>query len=234
MNERLRDLRTELQDTVDECGRFCYAARAREFQVEAIEKLETLKSKTSALKAEMVAIEDEDSANQLLSFEEMLQALIFELTMWVAFKDDDAHAAWTALIEAQSAGRTAMQAHEISGWMDTCIERLHVLEHLLFPPQTFVSMGMIIRKSSCSICGREYGECDHVKGKAYMGQMCARVIEEFEKLETSIVSEPANKHCRMIAISDGDITRDLMTWRSVPTAQPGEFSESLLQHCTSK
>lgn len=222
MTDRLKDLRIEFEDKVADCARFCYAARAREFQVEAIERLEALKAKASALKAEMVVVRDEDSSNQLLSLEEMLQALIYELKMWVALKDDDPHTAWTGLIEAQGAARTAMQAHEIASHLDTYIERLRVLEHLLFPPQMFVSAGMIIRRSTCSICGREYGECDHAKGKAYMGQMCARIIEEFEKLETSIVSDPANKHCRMIAISDGNITRDLMTWRP---ASPGKDME---------
>lgn len=222
MTDRLKDFRTEFLDTVTDCERFLYAARAREFQVEAIQRLEALKTKASALKAEMVAVEDEDSANQLLSFEEMIQALIYELKMWVAFKDDDPHTAWDALIEAQSAARTAMQAHDIASHLDAYIERLYALEHLLFPPQTFVSIGTIVKRSTCSICGREYGECDHIKGRVYMGQQCIEVIEEVEKLETSIVSDPANKHCRMIAISNGNITRDLMTWRPMPAASPSE------------
>jgi hypothetical protein len=49
-----------------------------------------------------------------------------------------------------------------------------------------------------------------------MGQICARVIEEADLRETSMVPEPANKHCRVLAISDENGTRDLMTWRLIP------------------
>ncbi|MCK4598698.1 hypothetical protein KAU37_02545 [Candidatus Bipolaricaulota bacterium] len=222
MSDRLKDFKIEFQNTGVDCQRFCYAARAREFQVEAIQRLEALQTKASALKTEMVTVGDESSANQLLSLEEMLQALIYELQMWVAFKDADPHAAWTALIGAQSAARTAMQAHDIADHLDAYIERLYALEKLLFPPQMFMSVGIIIKQSTCSICGHEYGECDHLKGKAYMGQMCTRLIEESELWESSIVSDPANKHCRILTFSDGDSTRDLMTWRPIPSVQDEE------------
>jgi hypothetical protein len=226
MNNRLEALKVEFKDVVTECERFCYAARARELQVEAIDRLETLKTKASALKAVMVAAQNEDSANQLLSIEEMLQALICELKMWVAFKDDDPNNAWDFLINAQGAAHTAMQAHEIASHLDDYIEKLHILEHLLFPPQVFMSPGVIIKESTCSICGSEYGECDHVVGRPYMGEICAKAIEKFEIHETSVVPHPANKHCRMIMISDGKMVRDLMTGRLTP-ANSGDISDML-------
>src|SRR5262245_974786 len=97
----LLELKMEFKKTATECQRFCFAARAREYQVEAIEQLKNLKAKTANLKAKKIALQDEDSANQLLSIEEMITALTCELKMWVAFKNDNPHAAWTSLVEAQ-------------------------------------------------------------------------------------------------------------------------------------
>lgn len=214
-NDRLQKLKLELQETRTNCQRFCFAARAREYQIEAIEQLGKLRSKTTDLKAAMVAVQNEDYANQLLSIEEMINALTHELKMWVAFKDDDPHKAWAHLVEAQSAVHRAIQAHEIAGHLEPYAERLYALEVLLFPPQTFMSVGMIVRRSSCSICGMEYGDCEHIKGKAYMGQHCVKIIDDAEALEASIVAEPANKHCRILSISDENGARDLMTWRII-------------------
>lgn len=215
MSKRLEDFRKEFPYAIAESMKFCNAARAREFQVEAIQRLGVLKTRASALKAEMVVAKDEDWANFLLSVENMLQAVISELEMWVAFKDDDPSAAWTALVGAQSAASTAMQAHKIAANLDKFIDRLHALEHFLFPSQLFFSSAIIIKQSTCSICGHEYGDCDHVKGKAYMGQMCRRIIKDGDLSEISAVSNPANKHCRVISINDGKVTRDAMTWRPI-------------------
>ena len=215
MSKRLEDFREEFPYAIAESMKFCNAARSREFQVEAIQRLEILKTRASALKTEIVANKDENLANLLLSVENMLQAVISELKMWVAFKDEDPSAAWTDLVGAQSAASTAMRAHKIAANLDAYIDRLHALEHLLFPPQLFFSSGIIIKRSTCSICGHEYGDCGHVKGKAYMGQMCGRIIKECDLSEISVVSNPANKHCRVISTNDGKVTRDFMTWRLI-------------------
>jgi len=48
-------------------------------------------------------------------------------------------------------------------------------------------------------------KCDHIVGKAYMGKMCVRIIEEVKELkEVSLVMEPANKRARVIRITDDD------------------------------
>lgn len=212
----LQELKAEFEETATQCQRFCFAARAREHQEEAIQQLESLRSKTTDLKAQMTITQEEDYANQLLSIEEMIKALTYELKMWVALKDDDPHSAWTNLVQAQSSARSAMQAHEIASHLGPCVEHLSILEKILFPSQMFFSVGVIIKRSTCSICGTEYGDCEHVAGRAYMGQICGRRIEEAEFRETSIVPEPANKHCRILTISDENGTRDLMTWRLIP------------------
>ena len=154
----------------------------------------------------------------MLSLENLIDAMINELKMWIALKEDNPNEAWDFLINAQSAVRTAAQAHSIA--IDLNAEgyanKLHLLEKLLFPPQMFFSPGLIIEKAECSICGKEYGECEHIVGKAYMGKMCYKIITKIKEMkEVSIVEEPANKHARMLQFTDEGVTRDFMTWRRI-------------------
>jgi len=213
----------EFSETANELQKFCFITRAKELQLEACDKLEILKARAGQIKKETINDGDEDSANAMLSFEEMIVALISELKMWIALKGDDADAAWNHLVSAQYAARIAMQVHSVADHLDGYVDHLHILEHVLFPPQAFLSPGMIIERSKCSICGRDYEECDHVVGKAYMGEICVRIIEEVKELtEVSLVTEPANKRARIIRISDEDgILRDVMTWQPVSNNTKG-------------
>lgn len=227
MNEQIKEFLSLFQEVTNDAQRFCFAARAKEFQAEAIARLKDLRIEASRLKADMIAAQDEQSANLMLSTEERIDALMSELQMWVALKEDNPNAAWDALVGAQAAARTAIRAFdESSSGLSRYIERLHLLEELLFPPQTFMSVGMTIKRSSCSICGQEYGDCDHLAGKVYMGRMCAREIKEAELLEISIVSEPANKHARVTSFTENGVTRDLMSWRM--TSEPLPDDNTLL------
>ncbi|MCK4427202.1 MAG: hypothetical protein KAW16_01815 [candidate division Zixibacteria bacterium] len=223
MDERIGVFQKEFNEVVRDCQRFCFATRAKEFQLQACEELTKLKEKVSRIKAKVVATKDNDSANCMLSFEEMINALINELKMWVALKEDDPNSAWDFLVDAQHATRTAMQAHEVASHLEGYSNRLLALEQLLFPPQLFVSIGVVIQSSKCSICGQLYGECDHVAGKAYMGKMCGRIIEEIQEAkEISFVKEPGSKRHRAYNFTDGGVTRDIMTWRSIPPSKPNK------------
>ena len=218
MDKEVESFLKEFIEVIRECEKFCFMSRGKEFQQEAVKKLTTFKQKVTSLKEQMIKVKDEDSANTMLSLEDLIDAMINELKMWIALKDDDPNEAWDFLINAQSAVRTAAQAHSIA--IDLNAEgyanKLHLLEKLLFPPQMFFSPGLIIEKAECSICGKEYGECEHIVGKAYMGKMCYKIITKIKEMkEVSIVEEPANKHARMLQFTDEGVTRDFMTWRRI-------------------
>ena len=217
MHKEVESFLKEFIEVIRECEKFCFMSRGKEFQQEAVKKLTTFKQKVTSLKEQMIKVKDEDSANTMLSLENLIDAMINELKMWIALKDDNPNEAWDFLINAQSAVRTAAQAHSIA--IDLNAEgyanKLHLLEKLLFPPQMFFSPSLIIEKAKCSICGKEYGECEHIVGKAYMGKMC-KIITKIKKMkEVSIVEEPANKHARMLQFTDEGVTRDFMTWRRI-------------------
>jgi hypothetical protein len=106
-----------------------------------------------------------------------------------------------------------MKAHASFNYLEGYLGKLDAQEKIFFPPQTFCSPGLIVRKSKCSICNLDYGECEHIKGKAYNGELCVRIIEQAELLEMSIVEEPANKHARAYSWSEKGEDHDIMTWR---------------------
>lgn len=219
MNKEIELFLKEFNEVIRECGKFCFMSRGKEFQQEAVKKLTTLKQRATSLKEQMRKVKDENSANTVLSLENLIDAMINELEMWIALKEDDPCKAWDLLINAQSAVRTAAQAHSIA--IDLNAEgyanKLHLLEKFLFPPQMFFSPSFIIEKAKCSICGKEYGECEHIVGKAYMGKMCYKTITKIKEMkEVSIVEEPANKHARMLQFTNDDgAPKDLMTWRRI-------------------
>lgn len=207
----------EFQQTIEATRKFCYITRAKEFQLQARDNLKNLTEILGTLKKKAIAATYEDAANLLLSYEEIASAIINELSMWIALKEDNLGAAWDFLVHAQSAVISAMQAHASASDLDADLDRLEALEHLLFPRQMFFSPGMIIREARCSICGQEYGECDHLAGKPYMGELCAREIIHADLEEASLVLNPANKHARGIFITGKDgIRRDFLTWTPAP------------------
>jgi hypothetical protein len=136
----------------------------------------------------------------------------------VSEKDDQAGEAWAHLIDAQDQTRAAIRAHDLAAPLMGYASRLELLEGLLFPPQVFMSPGVVIKSSKCSICDEPYEDCEHIKGNVYMGRFCARMITEVaEFTEVSVVEDPADKRARALVIGDGTTERDYMTWRVVET-----------------
>ncbi|MCK9405407.1 MAG: hypothetical protein M0Q47_03185 [Methanothrix sp.] len=213
MNESAKSFNNELNNILHDCMRFCFLSRGKEFQLKKYEELEKIKKEAIKLKIDAIAIEDEDSANAMLSSEETINSIMSELKMWIAFKEDNPNAAWDYLIEAEMSTVNAVRAHPIAAHWEENATRLNDLECLLFPPMMFFSPGMIIKSSECSICGKEYGECNHVRGRAYMGRFCSRILKDVEVEEVSFVSEPASKRHRVTAITDNDVIRDFLTWK---------------------
>jgi hypothetical protein len=216
MNDKVVSFQKRFSEIAVDCQKFCFMTKAKELQEEARDMLTKLYDEAHSLKLDIISQEDEDAANAMLSFEEIITALRDELNMWIALKEDNPGSAWDYLVNAQRNARNALQVHSVGDHLTGYIQHLDILEHVLFPPQKFMSVGIIVLEAECSICGEEYGECDHIKGKPYMGEQCVRIINHVAQLEdVSIVDNPANKHCRIISFSDGDVMRDLLTWRVV-------------------
>lgn len=156
MNKEVELFLKEFNEVIRECGKFCFTSRGKEFQQEAVKKLTRLKQKAISLKERMIKVKDENSANPMLSLENLIDAMINELEMWIALKEDDPNKAWDFLINAQSTVRRAAQAHSVA--IDLNAEgyasKLHLLEKLLFPLKYFLALVLLLKRQSVQYVGR--------------------------------------------------------------------------------
>jgi hypothetical protein len=214
---KIESLKDRIPEALKEGMQLCFLVRDSELQRAYIYKLTLLREEVGQAKAAYA--EHEDSANLCLSLEYSLDAQLNELKMWLALKDNQAGVAWGHLVDAQSATHWAVLAHKASENLLVNQERLLLVEKLVFPPQVFFSTEMIVREALCSICGSIYGECDHIVGRPYKGQLCFRRLTKCDVQEVSFVDEPANKHCRILTIVDEGVKRDYLTRRPIDEKQ---------------
>lgn len=187
-----------------------------ELQKDEIEVLKKYREDLSTLKKSFVDRELENEANLVFCIENAVFAIQCELEMLVHIKEDCMSEAWSKLVLAQVTVGSAMRNFPFDpDYLTDYLNRLDVYEKLLFPHFNFSSAGYIIKRSFCSICKADYGQCEHIKGKVYMGQMCCREIVEADLEEVSYVENPANKLCRDISYTVNGKTFDVMTLREI-------------------
>lgn len=57
----------------------------------------------------------------------------------------------------------------------------------------YASMGVVVEEAICSICGSEYGTCDHERLKDYDGHLCYKVPTKCSKgLHVALTNDPAD------------------------------------------
>lgn len=192
---------------------FLFITRDSTLQKDACNKLEEILAEIATEKKSAIAAGDEGYANALLGCECVAGGLISEIRMWLLLKEGHPDEAWDNLVAAQQSLLGALRAHEGFAHITDGIQRLDAIEHLVFPPQVFLSSGLIVKSEICSICGNEYEDCQHVKGRPYMGRFCSVRLIPSEVNHVSIVDSPANKSCRIVEFSAEDGYRNRMTWR---------------------
>lgn len=122
------------------------------------------------LKHEFVRAGDERLANAVLGIGLMLESQIAFLRVFISLKEGSESAAWDCLADAQLLVSHAVRVTDAINDADIHIRRLSIAEEVLFPRQTFMSVGFVCSSSECSICGEDYDACDHIAGRAYMGE----------------------------------------------------------------
>jgi len=211
------DLLKDLFSTLQDCERFCFLTKAEEFQLQSIKKLEFLKGRVLENKEKAISEKNEKMANVLLSAEYAIEALISELKMWIELKNEGYDKAWDLLVTAQDCIRNSFQANADTEFnFDGHSIKLFFIEKIIFPKFAFLSPGLVIESTRCSICNKNYDECTHIVGKAYMGKLCYQIVDKIKEIrEVSIVESPANKHARITSFTEDGITRDILTWKEV-------------------
>jgi hypothetical protein len=219
MNPKAEEIFTRFRDDIKDLKGLLFITRGLEILQDARGGLENIKNELGQLKQEMIQLGDEDAANLILSLEHISSAIIEEFSMWIHLKEDNPNTAWDNLINAQDHAVTAIQVHKLAEEfeIESYINRLHALERVLFPHQVFVSAAMIIGETTCSICGNDSDECEHIPGKPYMGEICLAVVSRIISADhVAIVENPADKRCRILEFPDANnMNRDVMTYRKI-------------------
>ena len=74
-----------------------------------------------------------------------------------------------------------------------------------------VSVGCSVARSFCSVCGEQAGNCSHVKGQSYNGQLCYLTLTgAVDAYEWSFVAVPAQRGAgitKHLSVPDGDVSK---------------------------
>ena len=204
----------EFNSSLKDAHAMCFITRDSQLQSDTIDSMLKLQSRLKNLKTEAVDQGKEDNANLLMGFEFATQTLISELRMYLLLKQEQPDSAWDELIAAQNSAIGAMRAHTGFSHLEGKVRQLEAIEELVFPPQVFLSTGVTLDEVECSICHANYQDCEHIKGKPYMGELCHLIIKKASLNEVSIVDNPADKRCRVTHSPSGDGNRNQMTGKT--------------------
>jgi hypothetical protein len=156
----------------------------------------------------------DDLASEWRRIEEFVRALQGEMHMWILVSEHKFRAAWDMLVTTQGS------AYWAACWLPNfepaqqLEEHLSIVERVLFPKQRFFSPAMIINEAEveCSICHVRGGECNHVAGDIYAGEVAHRIIHDIEGVrEISLVENPADKRARAMYYDGMDLLTGELT-----------------------
>jgi hypothetical protein len=191
--------------------------RGIEFQKKEVDFLDALLKKTQQAKRKSIKEKNNKKSNFLLCLELCIEAVKNELLFIISLKEDKPDFAWECLITAQNAISLSIRNHPFNGdYLLVYAQRLHLYEQTLFPNMMFASRGCVVGKSECSICKKKYGDCNHIKGYAYMGEICTEINNEIISIEEiSLVENPADKCCRILSYDENGKNYDVFTHREI-------------------
>lgn len=213
MSDSLPEFIQDFNDLVKEVEVFLFIARDSGLQKEATDKIKAKLVELEAEKTKAIDSNNEEYANLLLGCECVANSLFNEIEMCLHLKEEKPEKAWDFLVSAQKAAIDATRAHDGFRHLEHHNRRLEAIEKLVFPPQAFISSGMIVHKQECSICGCDYDDCEHLIGKPYMGKFCYIIARDIELDHVSIVETPADKCCRVVRFEVEGGSRNRMTWK---------------------
>ncbi|EAA7596743.1 hypothetical protein H1385_003157 [Salmonella enterica] len=210
---------------IKEAEIFLCLARSSQLQLEQCLALDLLLYTATRIKHEEVHRGKEDNANLFLGFECAIGAVRSELMMWILLKLDMPNEAWDQLVAAQMGCLDASRAHRGFAHCEQRREVLEQLEDKIFPPQVFISAGFVSDRLDCSICGERYSQCEHLRGKPYMGQFCEVIHRNLRGDHVALVEAPEDKRCRVVSVKIKDGYQDKLSMETTPFKEGELFKE---------
>lgn len=199
----VKDLFEEYNKAIRRAEKIATFTRNIDLQKKEVETLNNFIAKAKKLTLENKLRFSELELNFILCLTLGVRALQCEISMIICLKTNEMSCAWESLIEAQNLVSSVARNNPIGNGkeLDGYAAKLQAFEKLLFPKMIFASTGGIVKESRCTICGNDYETCDHMKGKMYRGDICAREILEMRLEEVSLVENPANKLCHQLSVN---------------------------------
>lgn len=211
------EMRKEVNESFEEGYRYCYASCGHELQTEQQHRVRALLQRLDKYRHEAIEALDEEVANATFISLSIVEGLLNHLQLWLLLKADRMEEACDQLVEAQDSVRLALrfvQSELLQHWY----MELLALEKLLFPPQQFVSASHTFGYAECTICHKVYGECDHVAGRLYMGQLCQKQIHQITPNHVALVDHPRDKGCRWTKVKRNGYMYCTLTHRRLEEA----------------
>lgn len=206
----------EFTATIKTAYKFEFLVRDSDLQQEQVETLTILKNRIKGFKYGAINAGSEIDANILFHLQCVLNAHISILTMWILLKKNDHYSAWDKLIDTSEYISIAMKAGDGGIGLDEFMSKLQNVEDVIFPGyKLYQSIGALITGEECSICGKQFYECDHLEGKVYWGRFCARInAKTIKGNHVAFVENPRDRRCIITEISTKDgWYKDYMTSR---------------------
>jgi hypothetical protein len=214
-------IETEVDQALSRGFRVCFASVDIELQASETQLAYETHKRLEGYRDQAALDLDEPTANAALIGLSAVGALIHEMQMWQLLKADRIEEAWDQLVDAQSNLRFVLR-HRDQRCLIEWSARLLAAEEMLFPPQVFVSSGHTFESADCTICGKVYGDCEHLATRIYMGRVCQMRIYGLVPDHVAIVDDPRDKACRITRTRHGDFMFCTLTHRQMEAASDNE------------
>ena len=143
---------------------------------------------------------DEALANELWCLNKVASVQAKFISMYAHLKSKEKYGTAWNLLENIDITLSALRPHFDCGNDDYSLFFIGNIIHeyeKLFPYFIFISREGLIKKEACSICEDIISlrnPCGHKVGNLYMGEMCYRIVKDYEFLGAALVSNPFNKY----------------------------------------
>ncbi|MBR3653903.1 MAG: hypothetical protein IKN62_00515 [Elusimicrobia bacterium] len=168
--------------------------------------LKTIKTEKNKAKQK----QDEKTANNLFYMQCFINAIRCSLKMWIYLKEQKYVDAWHSLVDAQEYMYYSLKAGKDIEKSKLYLYKLKEREQVIFPKFKFVSSGSIIEGGKCSICGRDFNNCEHIEENLYCGSICKRI--DYKRLEfthLALVENPKDRGC---IIEEFELDKKIYDW----------------------
>ena len=170
-------------------------------------------------------------SNEMLGKEAALRSLIHLSSMWIQIKSNKPHDGWNEYAEAENWGQLAARFLENPNLLEFFRDYFISIETVIFPNMIYFSPGFTRTLGKCTICDLKFGECKHIRGRIYFGQVCDEYgYKMIEGDHVAMVDVPRDKKCYARAYKSEGNWFDRMTWANIEKpAKEGEEKGFLIE-----